>query len=299
MVLAYSLTFIERTIRLPNAVTTAYPSRDSLFGSITRNLANSGRGLDSAREVALVDLRSSLKAVFKDKKWKLPLGDNHALGVEYVEEELRKLRNAAQRKWGVPEEFKELSLRRSLEEVISVLERYPRAVTFAKPRQSPAFGYIETSADFPRMRAYLERLRQDGLDPRQFLLPPRDVSDEEVARRGSGGSVLADKFYSDEATMTALARFYDLYQLAYRWIVENLFPLLRDQLYFYRVGPVKFKVLIFRNLYDEPGFGEGGKPSLVFPSWEPVASLAQAATVCEVTYEWSYDQGYDALDYAP
>jgi hypothetical protein len=296
MALDYNLNFIERTIYLPKPVLIGYPSMDSPFGSSYRNLSYSGRGLDSAREVALDDLRSSLKKALEKK---LPLGDNHALGVEYVEEELRKLRNAARWGWGVPAEFKELSLRRSVEEVISVLEGYPYAVTFAKPRQSPATGYIETHADFPRMLAYLQHLRRDGLDPRRFLLPPFDVPDEEVARRGSGGSVLADKLYSDEAVAVAVARFYDLYQSAYRWIAENVFPTLKDQLYFYRIGPVRYRALIFRNLYNEPGFGEGGEPSLVFPEWEPVANIADAATVCEVTYEWPYDHGYDVLASAP
>lgn len=199
----------------------------------------------------------------------------------------------------MPGEFRELSLLRSVEEVMAVIAKYPPRVTFAKQRESPATGFIETSADIARISAYLERLMQEGLDPQQFLLPPIDVPDEEIARRGSGGSVLADKMYSDEAVAVAVGRFYDLYQSAYRWIAENVFPTLKDQLYFYRVGPVRYRALIFRNLYDEPGFGEGGARSLVFPEWEPVAKSANSATICEVTYDWPYDQGYDALAGAP
>ncbi len=61
------------------------------------------------------------------------------------------------------------------------------------------------------------------------------------------GGALADKWYSDEAVAVAAGRFYNLYQSAYRWIAENLFPTLKNQLFFYRVGPVKYRVLIFRN----------------------------------------------------
>jgi Type I restriction enzyme R protein N terminus (HSDR_N) len=297
LALDYNLNFIEKTIYLPKSVVIGYPSTDGPFGFSFRNLSYNGRGLDSAREVALDDLRSSLKEALKKKR--LPLGNNHALGVEYVEEELRKLRNAAQWGWGVPREFRQLSLLRSVEEVMAVIKNYPHRVTFAKQRESPATGLIETRADFPRMQAYLEHLEQEGLDPQQFLLPPIDVPDEEIARRSSGGSVLADKMYSDEAVAVAVCRFYDLYQAAYRWIAENLFPTLKDQLYFYRVGPVRYRALIFRNLYDEPRFGEGGKPSWVFLEWEPIASLGNSATICEITYDWPYDQGYDALAAAP
>jgi Type I restriction enzyme R protein N terminus (HSDR_N) len=297
MALDYNLNFVERTIYLPKPVVIGYPSTDNPFGFSYRNLAYSGRGLDSAREVALDDLKSSLKKALEKKR--LPLGNNHALGVQYVEEELRKLRNAARCCWGVPEEFKELSLRRSVEEVMTVVEKHPHRVTFAKQRESPATGFIETHADFPRMRAYLEHLAQDGLDPQRFLLPPIDVPDEEIARRSSGGSVLVDKIYSDEAVVVAVCRFYDHYQAAYRWIAENLFPTLKDQLFLYRVGPVRHRALIFRNLYDEPDFGEGGNPSWVFLEWEPVANTADSATICEVTYDWPYDQGYDVLTGAP
>lgn len=297
MALDYNLNFIERTIYQPSPVMIGYPSADNPFGFSYRNLSYNDRGLNSAREVALDDLRSSLNKALK--KQKLPLGDNHALGCEYVEEQLRKLRNAVRSRWGVPKEFKELSLRRSVDEVISVLEHYPHAVTFAKPRQSPATGYIETHADFPRMQAYLVHLVNAHLDPQQYLPPPRDVPLGEVTGRGSGGSVLLDKMYSDDAVAVAVGRFYDLYQSAYRWIAENLFPTLKDQLYFYRVGPVRHRALIFRNPYEGSGANRQGKPSVVFPMWEPVASLADSVTICEVTYDWPYDQGYDALDDAP
>jgi hypothetical protein len=140
---------------------------------------------------------------------------------------------------------------------------------------------------------------QEGLDPQQFLLPQIDVPNEEIARRSSEGGVLADKMYSDEAVVVAVSRFYDLYQSAYRWIAENLFPMLKDQLYFYRIGPVRYRALIFRNLYDESGFGERGHPSSVFSAWEPVANMTDSATICEVTYDWPYDQGYDLLPSAP
>jgi len=111
--------------------------------------------------------------------------------------------------------------------------------------------------------------------------------------------VLVDQMYSDEAVVLAVARFYDLYQSAYRWMAENLFPTLKDQLYFYRVGPVRYHALIFRNPDEEVGFDRQDRRSMVFPAWEPVASSADSATVCKVIYAWPYDQGYSALHDAP
>ncbi len=146
MALDYNLYFVERPIYLPNSVQIGYPSMNSPFGSAYRNLSYRGTGLDSAREVALDDLRSSLGKALKKKK--LPLGDNHALGVEYVEEELRKLRNAVGWGHGVPEQFRELSLQRSLDEVISVLRvtRTPsRSPSLAKAQRRGTSKLVRTS----------------------------------------------------------------------------------------------------------------------------------------------------------
>jgi hypothetical protein len=112
------------------------------------NLRHGGTGLISARETALEDLTGSVKKVLKKKS--LPLGNNHPLGVEYVEEQLRTLRLRASQGW-VPEEFKELSLRRSLQDVLKVIDRYLE----------------EYSAPVTRSRSY----RQDPLQCGQPKLP--------------------------------------------------------------------------------------------------------------------------------
>ena len=57
--------------------------------------------------------------------------------------------------------------------------------------------------------------------------------------------------------------------------------------------------MAFRNPDEDVDPEHRGKPSVVFPRWEPVPSSAESATVCAVTYEWPYDQGYDELDDAP
>lgn len=261
------------------------------------NLYRRGAGLDSAREAALEDLTKSVEKLLKKKR--LPLGDNHPLGVEYVEEQLRKLRNNARQGW-VPREFESLSLRRSADEVLGAIDHfldlYGGSVTFAWERDPSIGGHIETHADLPRMREYLGRLTDSGLDPRLFLPPERDVSQEELRRISSGsGSVLVDKWYSDTALASYIGRFYDLSQSAYRWIAEHLFPSLKDHLGFYRVGPVRHHALIFRNMREGAGADPQGKPSWVFVNWEPVASEAEAATVCRVTYEWPTDE--DDLDH--
>jgi hypothetical protein len=257
-------------------------------------IRHGGTGLDSARETALKDLSRSMEKLLKKKS--LPLGDNHPLGVEYVEEQLRTLRLRASQGW-VPNEFFELSLRRSLQDVLGVIDRHleehPGPVTFAWPRNPSIGGFIETPVDFPRMREYLGRLEESGLDPSSFLPPERDVSQEELERISAGRvSVLADKFYSDEAIALYIGRFYDLCQSAYRWIAEHHFPSLKDQLGLYRVGPVRYRALVFRNMREEVGAEREGRPSWVYVDWEPVASEAEARTICEVSREqpeWSIE----------
>jgi hypothetical protein len=263
-----------------------------------RNLRQGGTGLDSARETALEDLTESVEKLLKKKS--LPLGDNHPLGVEYVEEQLRNLRNRA--RWGwVPKEFEELSLRRSLQDVLGVMDRYLEQhggpVMFAWPRDPSIGGFIETYADFPRMRAYLRRLEASRLDPALFLPPERDVSQEELERISGGReSVGVDKPYSDDAIALYIGRFYDLCQSAYRWIAEHYFPSLKDQMGFYRVGPVRYRALIFRNMREEVGAEREDKPSWVYVDWEPVASDAEARTICEVTHEWPHEGSTDPFD---
>lgn len=263
-----------------------------------RDLRRSGMGLDSARETALENLTESVEKLLKKK---LPLGDNHPLGVEYVEEELEKLRNAARWGWGVPREFRNLSLRRSLEEVVTVVDRalnvYGQRVTFAKERTSPATGYIQTHVDFVRIREYLGHLEESGLDPATFLKPEGDLTQEDRRRMGLGPEDnLVDKWYSDEAIALYIGRHYDLCQSAYRWIAEHHFPSLKDQMGFYRVGPVRHRALIFRNLREVVGLDRQDEPSWVFVDWEPVASEAEARTVCEVTHNWPPEDSLERFD---
>lgn len=293
--LSYELEAVERPSSPEGLVTLGLTAELGPGQRNYRNLSYDGKGLDSAREVAFADLKKSVEKVLKKKE--LPLGDNHPLGVEYVEEQLRELRSRA--RWGwVPEDFRDLSLRCSVEEVIGVvdwyLETYGGPVAFAKPRDPSVGGFIETPVDFPRIREYLGRLEESELDPRLFLPPERDVTDEELRRLSSGGSVLVDKFYSDEAVALYVARYYDMYQSAYRWIAENLFPSLKHQLGFYRLGPVKHRALIFRNMDEGSAADRLGRPSWVHVSYEPVAYEAEAATVCEVTHERPADGDPDA-----
>ena len=103
--------------------------------------------------------------------------------------------------------------------------------------------------------------------------------------------MLVDKFYGDEAVALYVARYYDMYQSAYRWVAENLFPSLRHQLGFYRLGPVKHRALIFRNMDEGSAADRRCRPSWVHVSYEPAANEAEAATVCEVTHERSADGG--------
>ena len=261
------------------------------WGFNFRNLSYDGKGLDSAREVAFEDLTGSVERMLRDKK--LPLRDNHALGVEYVENQLSELRSRASHGW-VPDEFRRLSLRRSLEEVLRIVDRNllasrGGAVTFAWQRDPSIGGFIETPVDFPRLREYLGRLQESGLDPKTFLPPERDVFGDELQRLGSGDSVLVDKPYSDEAIAAYVGRHYDLLQSAYRWIAENLFPGLKKHMAFYRVGPVRHRVLIYRNADEGSGADRRGRPSIAIAEWEPVAYGADSATVCEVTHEWPGD----------
>lgn len=251
----YQLNLVEKPCSSSDLVVLGYPSVHDPFGfrqcGLSRGgLSRHGRGSYSARELALSDLKTSVEETLKKRN--LPLGDNHALGCEYVEGELKKLDLKARGKW-VPQDLRGLSLLRSVEEVVEVLDRYlakqsgpnkPGPMKFLAPRPTPPGGCVETLVDFPRMRTYLGHLLLDGVDPRHFLPPPYNVPAEEVARRSSGRGALVDKFYSDGALAVAVARFYDLYQSAYRWIAENVFPALKHQLGFYRVGPVRHRALI-------------------------------------------------------
>jgi hypothetical protein len=263
-----------------------------------RNLRHGGAGLDSARETALEDLTEYVEKLLKKKR--LPLGDNHPLGVEYVEEQLRNLRNRARRGL-VPKEFEDLSLRRSLQDVRRVMDRYGEEdggpVKFAWPRDPLIGGLTARLAGYPSMREYLERLEESGLDPASFLPPERDVSQEELARASAGkGSVLVDKFYSDEAVALYIGRYYDLCQAAYRWIAEHHFPVLKDQMGLYRVGPVRHRALVFRNMREDVGAEDEEKPSWVYVDWDPVPSEAEARTICEVTHEWPRAESVRGFD---
>jgi hypothetical protein len=233
-------------------------------------------GINSARDVAMREVKRSLKWII-DKK-KLPLADNHVLGCEWVENELRRFSFSR----ATPPQLRNLSLRRTIiDDIIAALELFPNTGAFGRYREG-APGLIEIKVDIRRMLSYLRRLREQGLDPEAFLLPPPDVDPEHVAESRRG---YMWRYYSDEQLQARVATFHDYFQQAYRWIVEHHFPTLKEQMYLYRIGPIQFDAVIYIDKSERSGVQPWAVRDHVSVAWKPVPEGDDYSTITHVTLE--------------
>lgn len=244
-------------------------------GHMFHDLNQSGWGIDSAREVAFLSVKNQLKGLI-DKRLTF-FADTHALACEYVEQELIGFRSAIFAPF--PKDLVGLSLyTHSMQEILSVMQQYSNVRGFKLPN-----GHVK-EVNFALILYYLFRMRDENVDPKEFLLPGPDQDSASIPL----GQRYEWSAWSEEQLALRIERFYDYYQQSYRQIVECCFPTLKGNLYFYRVGPVRFKATIykpfdnarlFRSYVDltwEPiADGEPTRPTVIITETEPVRGSEQ------------------------
>jgi hypothetical protein len=208
----------------------------------------------------------------------LPFEDNHVLGCEWVENELRRFSFSL----AIPSELRNLSLRRStVDEIIAALELFPNVGGFALPRQG-APGLLEAKFDSRRMLSYLRLLKEQRLNPQDLLLPPPDLALESIPENLR--SLLWGR-YSDEQLQARIARFFDFFQQSYRWVIEHHFPTLMEQMYLYRIGPLRFHATIFKDRNERIAALPWEPRASVRVSWEPVPEGDDYSTSTQMIFD--------------
>ncbi len=119
--------------------------------------------------------------------------------------------------------------------------------------------------------------KEKGIAPDEILLPPPDRDLSEIAEDETR-FISTWARWTDSQLKARVGRFYDYFQDAYRWLVESYFPTLRDQLYFYRVGPVKFDAVVYKDTTEVAG-------SQVSFQFSPVATTSDRTTRVTVSTE--------------
>jgi hypothetical protein len=242
-------------------------------GYMYYDLVQTTLGIDSAREVAIDAIKKQLKEMIKKKM--LLWGEDHSIGCEIVEKELNNLSNGVV--VPMPKEFKNLSLyTHSVADLISIFQPYSKVTEFRHPD-----GYGK-KINAPMILYYLLKMNSDGINHTEYLLPKADLRWEDISEKVS----YVWSNWSDQRICEKVGRFYDFYQRSYRFMVETCFPTLKDDLYFYHIGPVRFKAIIIRNK-EEQDFG-----GYINLSWRPVANGESTQTLVEFS-ESEIKETYD------
>jgi hypothetical protein len=233
------------------------------------DLRQAALGIDSAREIAFEAIKKRLKEIFEHRL--MFSAEDHALGCEYVENQFKELTFSRQL-LPIPAELIGLSLyTQSIDEIIPILQRFSNIRGFRYPS-----GRIK-SINFPLILFYILRMKENNVNPKDYLLPLQDKSWEEIPV----DERVVWSPWSDEQLCFRIEKFYDFFQLAYRHIVKTCFPTLKRHLYFYRIGPVRFHIAVYKAKKEEK-YLHGGYISL---TWEPVASDADKKTIVKLIDE--------------
>lgn len=229
------------------------------------NLGMREMGIDSAREVALDEVRKRIKEIIDDKL--LFNLEGPALACEFINIELKELFPYLPY---LPKEITGLSLyTHSIEEIIKRIGPYKKVIGF-----SHSHGVKEVR--FPLLFYYLFQLEKQNINPTDFMLPLQDIHWEAIPPEKR----FIWSVYSDQQLCARVGKYYDLYQESYRSLVEGAFSKIKDYLYFYRIGPVRFHATVWRQNVDVQGFG-----GVVYVKWEPIANDEDRRTVVEITNE--------------
>ncbi len=222
------------------------------------NLQATDMGIDSAREVALYAVKKQLKDIF-DKKTLFDI-EPPEMTVMQIENTLRTLPLERFSMSGEKADRKPTLYKHSVDQLVDLFLK--RDILQYANSLNGSLYY--SSDEVIRTMLSVLRLKKMGIDPKKYLLPGPDIDWNQLDKsRGYIWDV-----WSDEQLNKLITRFYEHFQLSYRFIVKNHITSLKDFLPFYAMGPIKFNV----NFYREESFGGG-----VETTWEPVSDINKSS----------------------
>ena len=237
-------------------------SLSSSDGNYFYNLDLSGLGLDSAREVAIRTIKSQLKDILENKK--LILLENYALNCELLDHLLEKIWVHKDILLPNVQLKKKLSLSKyTVDELLDIIN----------PIMNIRFPYLDHMLRLPVCYFswyFLKKFKFANINPNDYIIPEADFPQNKPIK-------YVWESYSDECLIERIKRIYDFVQYEYRKLVECAFPNLAMLLRYYRIGPVKYRIELFRNDNDS---SRGGGINEI---WEPVENEALSNTEIVIT----------------
>ena len=230
------------------------------------NLDMAQLGIDSAREIAFDIIRKQVLDFLKNKS--LLFGEDFTLNGEMIEKYFDGISSRV-KMISLPKELVGLSLRtHSIDDIITALTPYKKVVGF----QLPHGKVIDFNIGL--IIYLLSNMKAQNISASEYLLPIQDLPWEQV--RGKKCYVWSP--YSDEQLCRRISRFYDLFQDSYRTMVEKCFPTLTEDMYLYRIGPIKYNAIIIIEKNDDSWHG-----GYVELKWVPVKSNDDRKTIVTIT----------------
>lgn len=231
------------------------------------NLTYTQLGIDSAREVALHTIKKQLADIL-DKQNLFDIEPPEMI-VMQIEGTLSKL---PQQFWITKENvmFRPSLYSHPIDEIIDV---FLKRDFMGYLNTLGNFGYL-TREKVLRMYMSLCRLQELKIKPIDYLLPKEDINPTEIQNNVRYWWEL----WSDKQITNRIARFYESYQLSYRYLVENYFPSIKNNLPLYVIGPIRFNITVGGNRREMIRNHGGG----IEVTWEPVEDINDIKTnICE------------------
>lgn len=274
---------IEKTSELPNVIVKKYENDPAIFDkhgnelstiismdfndSWYLNLEYIGLGIDSAREVALHALKKQISSICDEQD--LFIIEPPEMLLTQIENTLYKL----PKDYGILKEGTEPYMPSKLYKpslYMHSLDEINNNIFIKKNLMGYAMNNLEnygnlTFIDIFKLFVSIPRLKKLNLDLNDYLLPDKDI--EPVHK----SEYYYWEVFSDEQLIKRITKFFESYQLSYRYLVENYFPSLKNDLPLYAIGPLKFNIIInFRDDITERIMYHGGSIAV---TWEPIEEI--------------------------
>lgn len=236
------------------------------------NLKYVGLGIDSAREVAIYALKKQLSSICdKQKLFNIEPPEMLVMQVENTLSKLPKdfgVLKTGDKPYKPSKLYKPSLYRHSIDGI-------NRNIFFKKNLMGYAIYDLKdygnlTFEDVFKLFVSIPRLKKLKLNIIDYLLPDEDIEPETKKTRYYW------EVFSDKQLIKRIAKFFESYQLSYRYLVENYFPTLKNYLPFYAMGPLKFNIIInLRDNIEERIIYHGGSITV---TWEPVEDIHDIKT---------------------
>lgn len=249
------------------------------------NLSYTDLGIDSAREVALDSIRKQLNDLLE--KENLFMLEPSAMLITLIEDVLSKL----PRKFWIKKDNNLVSpslYNNSLDELLYIFNERKLVQDESILSSNLKINVLTMFISLCRLKQEFENIYQEN------FLPKADISIQDLIENSNFTySCSIWDLWSEKQLCDRIAKFFEFYQLSYRYFVEKCFYSIKDYLPFYAMGPLRFDISINKIYEDSLKTNYYYAGNII---WEPVENIEDIGTIVNLNLEKANVSIVDLLD---